>query len=297
MECVVDGCDLTMIKYFRKSRNQYYLRCYGTGNFPHPDVMRSCTLNSVFYQRRIKFNNLYMMMIQYFQNPSLQFILESNAVSRPTVTSVVRDLHLLMENNWMRYNDNYLLGSDPEVDHIQIDESKFGKQKHNRGSRREGVWVLGIVEALAHPQKPGKYKKGRSFFCTVPNRTHHTLIPIIVSRCAAGSVIRSDDWAAYSSLHPGDVRHPTGYSDNRQEYTRLGLHFRRHEVVNHSVGFATIDQVRGNRTVGLINTNLIEGMWTAVKNTIKSVYRTEDACPGKLLEFLWRQQNKSDLYV
>ncbi|KCZ77845.1 hypothetical protein H311_01137, partial [Anncaliia algerae PRA109] len=29
---------------------------------------------------------------------------------------------------------------------VQLDESKFGKRKYNRGRRIEGVWVFGGVE-------------------------------------------------------------------------------------------------------------------------------------------------------
>ena len=234
--------------------------------------------------------------MQYFQGSFIQGILNINTVSSKTVASVVKDCHLQMQNDWLRYNDDYLLGSDPDVDHIQIDESKFGKRKHNRGTRREGVWVFGLVEAVVDRENPGHFKKGRVFLCTVPNRTHHTLLPIIYSRCAPGTIIRSDGWAAYNSLHPEDVLLESGYRDNRTEYSRQGLHFRLHQVVNHSDNYATIDQVRGNYTVGLINTNLIEGVWTAVKRTIAPVYRTNRDCPGKLMEFLWRDQNKNNIY-
>jgi len=36
-----------------------------------------------------------------------------------------------------------------EADHIiEIDESKFGKRKYNRGHSVEGVWVLGMVDRV-----------------------------------------------------------------------------------------------------------------------------------------------------
>jgi hypothetical protein len=32
---------------------------------------------------------------------------------------------------------------------VEIDESKFGKRKYNRGHRAEGVWVRGMIDKRA----------------------------------------------------------------------------------------------------------------------------------------------------
>ncbi|KAG2228378.1 hypothetical protein INT48_001719, partial [Thamnidium elegans] len=71
-----------------------------------------------------------------------------------------------------------------------------------------------------------------------------------------------------------------------------GFYFSRHQVVNHSINFATEDQVRGNQTDGLIHTNVIEGLWAPMKRFINPRNRTIKDCPGKLLEFLWRRENQ-----
>ena len=52
---------------------------------------------------------------------------------------------------------------------VQIDESKFGKRKYNRGRRREGQWVLGGIEEDSR----------RSFLVPVDKRDRATLLPII----------------------------------------------------------------------------------------------------------------------
>ncbi|KAG1125074.1 hypothetical protein G6F37_013952 [Rhizopus arrhizus] len=63
-----------------------------------------------------------------------------------------------MHNDFIRYFGDYKLGDNELCDHIQIDESKFGKRKYNRGSRRDGVWVFGMVEALRTGTVPAEGK-------------------------------------------------------------------------------------------------------------------------------------------
>eukprot|EP00731_Ephydatia_muelleri_P001930 Em0001g1930a len=50
---------------------------------------------------------------------------------------------------------------------VEIDESKFGKRKYNRGRRREGQWVLGGVERGSD----------EVFMHIVPSRDAATLLP------------------------------------------------------------------------------------------------------------------------
>ena len=53
---------------------------------------------------------------------------------------------------------------------VEIDESKFGKRKYNRGHRVEGVWVVGGVEIT--PER-------RMFAVSVQDRSADTLRDII----------------------------------------------------------------------------------------------------------------------
>ena len=52
---------------------------------------------------------------------------------------------------------------------VQIDESKFGKRKYNRGRRVEGQWVFGGIEEESR----------RSFMVPVERRNRDTLLPLI----------------------------------------------------------------------------------------------------------------------
>lgn len=295
-----------MVLTFRVNKQQFYYRCR-TPSSPrlHHDRQESITKGSMFYRKKADINRVYVALLEYFKKASIISIVNSVRISRPTVAQIAVDAQMLMHSDFVRYFGDYKLGDDERCDHIQIDESKFGKRKYNRGSRREGVWVFGMVEALRTgitytytdpstgiTQTREKYTTGRRMLCTVPNRTSATLLPILYRFCKRGSVIRSDGWRAYAALHPNDVRLQNNVFASAN-YSPDQFFFSRHEVVNHSVGFATRDQVRGNHTEGLINTNSIEGLWREVKAFVQPRHRTVAHCPSRLLEYLWRYENRS----
>ena len=87
-------------------------------------------------------------------------------------------------------NESEQIGGPGEI--VEIDESKFGKRKYNKGKRVDGVWVFGGVERDSCPVK--------CFFLTVDDRSANTLIPIIKEWIKPGTTVHSDCWKAYSSL-------------------------------------------------------------------------------------------------
>ncbi len=93
---------------------------------------------------------------------------------------------------------------------VEIDESKFGKRKYNRGRMRDGKWVFGGCERGSVD----------AFMTIVNDRTAATLIPIIQAHIRPGTTIMSDEWSWISNI--------TGYS---------------HQTVNHSQNF--VDPVTG----------------------------------------------------
>lgn len=300
--CGFNGCASEMTLTYRVQKKQFYYRCrYPVPRHAHSDRQETITTNTVFYNSKKSVNIVYCILLEYFRSAKANDIYSTIKVHGVTITQISKDCQAMMNSDYVRYHGSYLLGTNDHCDHIQIDESKFGKRKYNRGSHIEGVWVFGMVEAIKTDEtylayisegqyevRP-KYKAGKAFVCTVPNRSAATLIPIIQAYCARGTVIRSDGWSAYSRLHPSDIIREDG-SVVPADYS--GFYFRRHEVVNHSINFATEDQVRGNQTEGLIHTNVIEGLWTPMKRFIHPRNRTIKDCPGKLLEFMWRRENQ-----
>ena len=142
---------------------------------------------------------------------------------------------------------------------VEIDESKFGKRKYNKGHHVEGTWVFGGVERT--PER-------RVFVTAVPNRKAETLLDFIQKNVEEGSIIYSDFWAAYNNI-------------NKK------LRFK-HKTVNHSKGFKLPDTD--------IHTNTIEGTWNGIKMNIAPRNRNSNDVGNHLMEFIWRRQNSNSLW-
>ena len=135
---------------------------------------------------------------------------------------------------------------------VEIDESKFGKRKYNRGKRVEGQWVFGGVQRDSND----------CFFVPVASRDSETLVSIIKTYIKPGTTIISDCWKAYDCL------------------TKEGYE---HLTVNHSVCF------KDPHTAA--HTNTIESLWSAVKRNIPSTGRSKDHFEGYLASYIWRKKH------
>ena len=141
---------------------------------------------------------------------------------------------------------------------VEIDESKFGRRKYNRGQHVDGHWVFGGTERGA----------GNYFMVEVADRSASTLLPIIFKHLRPGTTIISDEWRAYSSLASRGMIHLT---------------------VNHSLNFV-------NPNNGA-HTQSIESTWSQVKRMMRSAGVTcmntsSDLFPTYLQEFIWRRKFK-----
>ena len=137
--------------------------------------------------------------------------------------------------------------------HVEIDKSKFGKRKYNRGRMIEGQWVLGGI------------CREDEEVCLIPIPSHdkETLLPIIKERIAPGTTILTDCWKSYDCLSEEDFQHLT---------------------VNHSLNF--VDPNTG------CHTQNVELLWWCIKRTLLDTMTRHGQLYLNLAEFLWRNKRR-----
>ncbi|GFR10848.1 putative transposase-like protein [Trichonephila clavata] len=132
---------------------------------------------------------------------------------------------------------------------VEVDESKIGKRKYNRGHFVEGQWVFGGVER----------ETGRCFLVAVHDRTAETLLGLIESWIEPGTTVISDCWKSYERLSE------RGYN---------------HLTVNHSLEF--VDSETG------AHTNTIEVTWRHFKASLPE-YNRQGRFEGYIAWFMFRK--------
>ena len=145
------------------------------------------------------------------------------------------------------------IGGEGKV--VEIDESKFGKRKYNKGRRVEGVWVFGGIER----------ESKKCFMVPVEDRSSATLLPIIHQYVLPGTKIMSDCWKSYSTLSE------EGYI---------------HGTVNHSIEF--VNSETGDHT------QTIESTWRAVKRSLPRGGTVKGMYESYFAEYMFRRQYLDD---
>ncbi|RWS19021.1 uncharacterized protein B4U80_00420, partial [Leptotrombidium deliense] len=97
---------------------------------------------------------------------------------------------------------------------VEIDESKFGKRKYNKGHYIEGAWVFGGIERGT----------GEIFLEVVADRTKATLLPLIDKWIEKGTTIYSDQWSSYRTLSLRGYTHMTVNHKNYFKDPETGVH-------------------------------------------------------------------------
>ena len=140
----------------------------------------------------------------------------------------------------------------------------FYTVQYHRGRRaQQEQWVFGMVDTSHQP--------ALGYMEVVQRRDATTLLPIIQAHTAPGTIIHSDEWAAYRRVNtlPGIVGHNT---------------------VNHSLNF--VDPVSGTHTQN------VESYWSRAKQKIKKMKGCHaEQLPSYLDEFMWRERHGSSARI
>lgn len=188
--------------------------------------------NSIFKKFNKGIDNLIKLFELVFESIKLCSISKIMHYNYRNLKKFMSNVNLYVKNNYNRFLDT--IGGPGIV--VEIDETKFGRRKYNRGHVVEGIWVLGMVERTADR---------RLVLIPVEKRDRNTLLALIKRHVAPGSIIHTDLWRGY---------------------TNLSKHFV-HNTVNHSKWF--VDEETG------IHTNTIEGNWSYVKQNVYKKWRTK----------------------
>ncbi|CAD7077814.1 unnamed protein product [Hermetia illucens] len=178
--------------------------------------------------------------------PKFSFLLEEFQASSHTIVDWNNFLREVLVDWAFQKTCKEKLGGVGKT--VEVDEAKLGKRKYNRGRIIEGQWIFGAIER----------ETKKIFVVAVPDRTHETLLSIIVERIEKGTKIISDCWPSYSRL---------------EEYGFI------HETVNHSKNF--IDPQSGAHTQN------IERNWRELRSKIPKYGRKKDHYAGYLAEYMF----------
>lgn len=212
--------------------------------------------NSLFYRHRIPCCRILQLAYYWLSGMKSTTAVTLSGLTKNTIASYYQIFRDLVATS-MDVEDCQIGGEGVIV---EIDETKMGKRKYNRGHRVEGVWVVGGVERT--PER-------RVFLVVVENRNAETMRDIITRHVRGGSIIYTDMWRGYNWI------------DDSDRY--------QHHTVNHSIHFR--DPQTG------VHTNTIEGTWNGVKLNCPVRSRAEGRVEEHLFEFIWRRQQRYNHWI
>lgn len=156
---------------------------------------------------------------------------------------------------------------------VEIDETKLGKRKYNRGHHVEGQWVFGGVERGS----------GKCFMVPVEDRSRSTLMALIKRYIRPGSTIISDFWKVRICLTKVLLKLLSFLFQSYDSLTDEGY---THWKVNHSLSFK--DPITGEHT------NTIEGLWRHLKSSVPEYNRRSHFFNGYVQKFIFLRWCKAN---
>lgn len=207
--------------------------------------------DTIFYLSKLNKTKILRILELWMQKASYNVISYVTRTDRKTIWRLMCKVSALLNAKY--YNNCPKIGGDNMI--IEIDESKFGKRKYNRGHSVEGVWIFGMVE---------RSEQRKIHLVAVDNRKAETLLTKLTNNIKNDSVIYSDCWKGYKNV----------------------IHsFIDHLQVNHSKNFK--DPITGTHT------NTIEGNWAGIKMNVPFRGRTKEKINLYLIRYMLLRNESS----
>jgi hypothetical protein len=241
--CTFDYCPLCLGK----------LKIYKKSDFTYRCSRRTCrkrgsfTKGTPFYRLKMSLENALTILKMWLLDIKTTAIAELLEIDRVTVSSFLKRCSKVLINNFSATSTK--IGGKNII--VEIDESRFGKNKYGKGHLVKGVWVFGMVE---------RTPKRRIVLVPVDLRNAVTLEEILKQYVHEESIIHSDCWKAYANL---------------QNLFAL------HNTVNHSKFFK--DPITN------VHTNTIEGNWSAIKQQTPVKYRCKTKVIVYLIKYMLKR--------
>ena len=188
---------------------------------------------TVFQDTHIPTKQIMFGVLNVLRKLNHEQVQGSSNLSNSATTDFYEKVHFVILNYYRKLQQHdKMIGGYMKV--VQIDESKFGKNKYGAGRPIAGCWIFGGVD-----------DDNNKFFMPVAKRDEDTLLPLLLQFVKPGSIIMSDYWGAYRT----DILEAKGFY---------------HVKVNHTVGWK---EVHDHKVLGEITacTNKIEGVWNGIK--------------------------------
>ncbi|RVE43023.1 hypothetical protein evm_012335 [Chilo suppressalis] len=200
------------MKLVRNSQNFGTFRCFKSNC---RSKTYSQALGTWFAQARLPITTVFELMYLFAHNATYEDVrretinLEKNTVlSFRTIADWFRYCReAIVMYELEKEEERPMIGGPGKI--VQIDESKFGKRKYNRGRNIEGHWVIGMVEDGSDDL--------RIELCPNNELSAETLIPIIKKHVREGSIIHTDNCRAYDCLPEHGYTHHGSTSTQRIE--------------------------------------------------------------------------------
>jgi hypothetical protein len=218
------------------------------------ETVMSVRSHTFFSASRLQCCKILQLGYHWLNKNGQRQVINATGCSKQTITTFFAHFRSLVATT-LDDEDTIIGGLNIEV---EVDETKLGKRKYNRGHRVDGVWILVGVE---------KSDTRRVFMKKIQDRSAATLEEIILQHVAPGSIVITDLWKGYSQIE-----------------RNLGFI---HRTVNHSKHFK--DPISG------VNTNTVEGTNSGLKMHIRPRNRTQGV-DSYLTEIIWRRKNADRLW-